>query len=203
MIPLNIFIDIVSIIFIPVILAIFSYVNPRVVFTRRLTAIAYWLELAVAADIFWPVSKSGQIEQLVINENFRVDRLAVCFILLTTLVFATALTHANYLFGREENEEHGSLKRVRLRTFYFCVNLFFLSLCAVFISNNLGCLWMSIEATTLSSAPLVYLSALKCSGGYLEIFDYLQCGYCFSVIGYCLFVRCQPTWTFKSRHANY
>ncbi len=172
MIPLGIFSDIVSVIICPVILAIFSYINPRVVFTRRLTATVYWLQLTVIAHVFWPII-SGQSEQLIINENFRVDRLAICFVLLTTFVFATALTHANYLFAKEESEEHGSLKRVRLRTFYFCVNLFYLSLFAVFISNNLGCLWMSIEATTLSSAPLVYFertkNALEATWKYLII----------------------------------
>jgi hydrogenase-4 component F len=172
MLPLDIFINIVSIMSMPVLLAIFSYVNPRVVFTRRLTAIAYWLELAVVTRVFWPII-SGQIEQLIINENFRVDRLAVCFILLTTFVFASTLSHANYLFGQEEAQEHGAIKLTRLRTFYLCVNLFYLALFAVFLSNNLGCLWMSVEATTLSSASLVYFertkNALEATWKYLII----------------------------------
>jgi hydrogenase-4 component F len=172
MIPLEIYIDIVSIIIVPILLAIFSYVNPRVIFTRRLTAVAYWLELIVVAIVFWPLI-TGKVGPLDINENFSVDRLAVSFLLLTTFVFAAALTHANYLFGKKEQEEHDSLKRVRLRTFYLCVNLFYLSLCAVFLSNNLGCLWMSVEATTLSSAPLVYFertkNALEATWKYLII----------------------------------
>jgi hydrogenase-4 component F len=77
------------------------------------------------------------------------------------------------LFDHEDSGDHGVLKRSRLRTFYVFINLFFLSMCAVFISNNLGCLWMGIEATTLFSAPLVYFerskNALEATWKYLII----------------------------------
>ncbi len=156
----DIFLDLVSIVSLPVILAIFSYVNPIIAFTRKITAAAYWVEALIIGCIFWPILM-GQTQGLVINENFRIDRLAVCFLLLTAFVFAAALTHADFLFGQEETDEHGTLKSVRLKTFYLCINLFFLSMCSIFVSNNLGCLWMSIEATTLSSAPLVYFERTK------------------------------------------
>ncbi len=172
MLSLNIFLEIISIVILPAMLAIFGYINPLVSVTRKVTAVAYWIEAVIVSRVFWPVL-TGQIPQLIINENFRVDRLAACFLLLTTFVFATAITHASYLFDQEESQEHGALKRGRLRTFYLCLNLFFLSLCSVFASNNLGCLWMSIEATTLSSAPLVYFyrtkNALEATWKYLII----------------------------------
>ncbi len=172
MLPTPIFLDLVAIIGLPILLAIFTYINPSVVFTRKITAIAYWLELATLTNVLWPIL-SGQTDQLVINEYFLVDRLAAFFLIITALVMATALTHAQYFFDHEDAGDHGALKRTRLRTFYFFINLFFLSMCAVFISNNLGCLWMSIEATTLFSAPLVYFerskNALEATWKYLII----------------------------------
>ncbi len=160
MIPLNLFLNIIAIVSIPALLAIFSYVNPLVVITRRLTAIAYWLQLAAVTYVLFPVL-SGRSEHFFMNEYFLIDRLPAYFLVLTTLVVAASLTHANYFFAREDLDEHGFLKRVRLRTFYSFINLFYLSICAVFISNNLGSLWMSIEATSLFSAPLVYFERTK------------------------------------------
>jgi hydrogenase-4 component F len=169
---LPLFLHLLVITGLPILLAIFTYINPSVTFTRKLTAIVYWLELAVITRVLWPIL-SGQIDQVYINEYFVINRLAAAFIVLTTLVMAAALTHAQYYFAHHETDRHGSLKSTRLRTFYFFVNLFFLSMCAVFISNNLGCLWMSIEATTLFSAPLVYFertkNALEATWKYLII----------------------------------
>lgn len=167
-----VFSDIFSIILIPVVLAIFSYCNPRVDFTRKLMAVAYWLELAVVYIVVSPVL-TGKSEQIFVNENFRIDRLAGAFIVITTFVFAVVLSHANYLFAHSESEEHALSRGARLKTFYFCVNLFYLAMCSIFIANNLGYLWMSVEATTLASAPLVYFertkNALEATWKYLII----------------------------------
>ena len=172
MLPTPLFFDLFAVISLPIFLAIFTYINPNVVFTRKLTAIVYWLELTTVTHVLWPVL-SGQSNQLVINEYFVVDRLAAFFLIITTLVMATALTHAQYFFDHEDADEHGALKRGRLKAFYFFINLFYLSMCGVFISNNLGCIWMSIEATTLFSAPLVYFerskNALEATWKYLII----------------------------------
>src|SRR5204863_6152993 len=87
--------------------------------------------------------------------GFRLDGTAALFVTLTTLVVAAALTHAVGFFARETESEHPPTPR-DLRVFYLFTALFLLSMVAVVTADNLGFLWIAVEATTLLSAPLVY-----------------------------------------------
>src|SRR6202000_1600083 len=65
----------------------------------------------------------------------------------------------HFFFAHDDRSTPEDEKSVRL--FYVCSTLFLLSMTCVFICDNLGMLWISIEATTLSSAPLVYYHRTK------------------------------------------
>jgi hydrogenase-4 component F len=92
--------------------------------------------------------------------GFAVDRIGALFALLTTFVAASSISHAKIFFKNEEaHAEDGFDDKVSL--FYFCANLFLLAMTSVCLSDNLGYLWISIEGTTLASAPLVYFAQTK------------------------------------------
>jgi hydrogenase-4 component F len=156
----------------PIMLAVLSIVLAPLSLMRIAIAAGYWVEFAIAAVVFKPVL-DGSVPLLVFNEDFTVDRLGACFILLTILVVASAITHADVYFAAEEKHMHGHADSLHIKSFYFFTNLFLIAMCAVYMCNNLGYLWISVEATTLCSAPLVYFdrtkNALEATWKYLMI----------------------------------
>ncbi|MHB8603841.1 MAG: hydrogenase 4 subunit F [Thermoplasmatota archaeon] len=109
------------------------------------------LTLAVGAWITWSVVADGPLLQ---GGGFLyADALSALLILIVTLVgFACALYSVGYM-GHEVDEGHFPARRLRL--YYLFFHAFVFTMLLVAVSNNLGVLWISIEATTLASAFLV------------------------------------------------
>jgi hydrogenase-4 component F len=80
---------------------------------------------------------------------------------LTAFVTACAMSHAKVFFEVEDARPGAPHQFDHERIFYACAALFLLAMNFVFISDNLGFLWISIEATTLSSAALIYYGRTK------------------------------------------
>lgn len=130
--------------------------------TRTMTvfaASALWIQAALVACVLCPVL-SGQEPRLLISNDFSIDRLAALFAMLTQIVVASSMTHAHLYFvcdGAHTGIDSG----VQLRIFYTCATLFLVSTTFVFFCNNLGLLWICVEASTLCAAPLVYYHRTK------------------------------------------
>ena len=132
-----------------------------------------WINLFLAIKLLAPVFVDNGPEKVqMLAAGLSLDGPAALFILLTSLVSATVLSHARLFFrrARERNEE---LDDSALITYYLFSLLFHVSMVAVFLCDNLGYLWISIEATTLMSAALVYFNrdkhALEAAWKYLII----------------------------------
>src|SRR5579883_3234381 len=152
--------SILTLVLMPV-LIIFVVVFGRTIRTITiLSAASCWLHLVVTACLLSPVFDSSKTV-LYIDPAFKVDRLAASFILLTMLVMASALTHAYFFFAQEERKSHNALESAHVRQFYLLCALFLAAMTAVYLCNNLGYLWMSVEATTLCSAGMVYFARTK------------------------------------------
>ncbi|PWU03611.1 MAG: hypothetical protein C5B53_00245 [Candidatus Melainabacteria bacterium] len=136
----------------------------------RLVAVLLWLQVAATGTLVAPLLVQRETS-LVISPDFAVDRLAAFFVLITQVVVAASMTHANVFFAQEGS--HQTERRRNLRIFYTCAILFLQAMTAVFFCENLGFLWISVEATTLSSARLVYFHrskhALEAAWKYLII----------------------------------
>lgn len=104
--------------------------------------------------------------------GFRLDSTAAFFLILTTLVMAAALVHAVFFFDAELAGPHPPTDR-DVRAVYVFAPLFLLSMYGVVAADNLGYLWISMEASTLLSAPLVYYhrsrTALEATWKYLIV----------------------------------
>lgn len=127
-------------------------VRDRIVLARGVAALAC-VQLAVAAAICGPVALRNS--ETVAWDGFRMDAVGALFVLITTLVVAASLTHAAVFFEREASRGHAPTLR-QVRQFYASAALFVVAMYGVVLSDNLGFLWISMEATTLLSAPLVY-----------------------------------------------
>lgn len=84
-----------------------------------------------------------------------LDGLGAAFVLITTVVAAAAIVQAALLLPAERTGEH-AVSESRLRMFYTLAGLFLMAMYAVLLAQNLGYLWIAMEATTLMSAPLVH-----------------------------------------------
>ncbi len=92
---------------------------------------------------------------ILFEEQFFVDPLNVFLITLTALVgFTTSLFSRPYM--RVEHD-HGRLSTARLRLYHSMFQLFMCTMLAALSTNNLGILWVAMEAATLTTVLLVAL----------------------------------------------
>ena len=144
---------------IPLLAAMVSAIQMPAKVTRVFIPFLIWLQLAVVV-IFCNKAIFNQHYVKILSPDFSYDHISILFILLTTVVTACSLTHAKLYFENEEVKEDGA-KPEQEQVFYVASCLFFLSMLAVFLCDNLGFLWISIELTTLCSAVLVAFAASK------------------------------------------
>src|SRR5579864_4671131 len=105
------------------------------------------LELIALALTAWRVAKDGSLH---LGRYLRADALTTFFLLNAGLVFFLVLLYSTSYI------RHIPLGRFSSpRWFYSFLFLFLFSIVAVYLANNLGLLWIMMEATTLASALLV------------------------------------------------
>jgi hydrogenase-4 component F len=91
-----------------------------------------------------------------------LDKIGLLFLSLTSLLFLCA---AFYAVGYLAREERGQIQDFQEDVSYVdepeaiftgCLLLFLATMTCVCVSQHFGLLWVAVEATTLSSAPLIY-----------------------------------------------
>ncbi len=113
---------------------------------------------------------------------FYVDSLSAALLLIVMLVSVTAALHSiGYVRG---DVAHGELTERRVGGYYAWFHLFVAAMYFVLVVNNLGIVWVAIEATTLTSAFLVALyrkaEALEAAWKYLIL---CSVGIAFALLG--------------------
>jgi hydrogenase-4 component F len=147
----------------------------------RVVAVAAWVQLVCIIYFVYPLFTGTPV--ITISEDFYLLKLDAAFIVLTGCVAACALTHGHIFFEREAlSAKPPTDSAVRLN--YVCAMYFILAMYVVYLCKNLGYLWISVESTTLLSAPLVYFSrtkhALEATWKYLII---CSVGISFALLG--------------------
>lgn len=84
---------------------------------------------------------------------FYADALSAYLVLIICVIGLLATFYAVGYMGHEHSA--GLFSDGKLREFYFLLNLFIFTMLLAAVANNLGVLWVAIEATTLASAFLV------------------------------------------------
>lgn len=167
----------------PIVSALSSLAIRNLQVTRIIVPFLTWLQLACATVLFWP-ALSGKSAIVQLGGEFSADRVGSLFLLLTVVVVAGSFTHAAIFFEKEQFDQAGNYNANHERLFYAFASLFLLAMIFVFICDNLGFLWISIEATTLCSAALVYFArtkhALEATWKYLII---CSVGIAFALLG--------------------
>jgi hydrogenase-4 component F len=90
---------------------------------------------------------------LVLHEQFFVDSLNVFLVALTAFVaFTTALFSGPYM---RIERDHGKMTPPRMRLFHSMYQLFSFTMLLALLTNNMGLLWVAMEAATLATVLLV------------------------------------------------
>jgi hydrogenase-4 component F len=111
------------------------------------------LTLLAAAALTWRVATSGPL--LVMDKQFFVDPFNVFLVALTAFVgFTTSIFSRPYM---RIEQEHGRLTTARLRLYHSMYQLFNCTMLVALLTNNLGILWVAMEAATLTTVLLVSL----------------------------------------------
>jgi len=109
--------------------------------------------LAAAAVLTARVMREGSFTAL--HEQVFVDAFNVFLVALTALVaFTTALFSRPYM---RTEQHHKRVDSARLRLYHSAYQLFTFTMLLTLLSNNVGLLWVAMEAATLSTVLLVSL----------------------------------------------
>lgn len=90
------------------------------------------------------------------------DALGRLFLTLTSLLFVASSFYAIAYLHEERGKRHSDseegflFSNAREASFTSCLLLFLAAMTLVTLSQQLGLLWVAVEATTLASAPLIY-----------------------------------------------
>lgn len=115
--------------------------------------------LCAAALLVLRVIRFGPL--LVWHEQFFVDPFNVFLVALTAFVgFTTAIFSRPYM---RIEEHHGRVNAKRLRLYHSMYQLFMGAMLLALLTNNMGLLWVAMEAATLSTVLLVSLYRTRAS----------------------------------------
>ena len=110
------------------------------------------------------VVAAGQL--LVAHEQFFIDAFNVFLVTLTALVgLTTAIFSRPYM---RVELEHGRVRPLQLRLYHSMYQLFMTTMLVALTTNNMGLLWVAMEAATLSTVLLVtlYRTAASLEAGW-------------------------------------
>jgi hydrogenase-4 component F len=113
----------------------------------------------IVLAILWRVFTGGPVAAF--GGLFYVDALSAYHLGVMTLVFVASTIYAGPYFVREMNSGHITLRGVHQYAGLWCGALAAMTLSL--ISNNLGIMWVGIEATTLLTAFLICIPAKPAS----------------------------------------
>jgi hydrogenase-4 component F len=157
--------------FLPLLIAVVALIRFPVSHVRKIAVALTWLQLALVLIVAYPSALQGA-PKLFLTPNFTLDKMAALFLILNSFISACILSHAAPSFA-EENKDASKATQRHESLFYAAFGLSMLASNMVFVSDNLGYLWIAVEASTLFSAGLVYYhrnkSTLEATWKYLII----------------------------------
>ena len=119
----------------------------------RLNVLVSLVTFIASALLAMRVGSEGAL--LAYNEAFFVDSFNVFLVVLTAFVaFTTSIFSRPYMLNEQE---HGRITAGRLRLYHCMYQVFVFTMLLVLLTNNMGILWVALEAATLATVLLVSL----------------------------------------------
>lgn len=128
-------------------------------FAAEINAAVSLATLVAASFLVVRIIRAGPL--LVWHDQFFVDSFNVFLVALTAFVgFTTAIFSRRYM---RIEEHHGRVNSRRLRLYHSMYQMFMFAMLLALLTNNMGLLWVAMEAATLSTVLLVSLYRTKAS----------------------------------------
>lgn len=128
-------------------------------YAAEVNAGASFVTLVAVSALVVRIIRNGPL--LVWHDQFFVDPFNVFLVALTAFVgFTTAIFSRPYM---RIEERHGRVNARRLRLYHSMYQLFMFAMLLALLTNNMGLLWVAMEAATLSTVLLVSLYRTKAS----------------------------------------
>ena len=109
--------------------------------------------MVVAVFITRDVMVFGKVEYSALGGIFYIDSLSIIVLDIVLIIgFMTSIYSIGYL---EEELRLGKIDTYRLRIYYILMYSFIFTMVLALTVNNIGIMWIAIEATTLTSVFLV------------------------------------------------
>jgi len=122
-------------------------------YAPEINSLSSFATLVASAVLTLKIINDGPMT--VFNEQFFIDSFNVFLVALTAFVgFTTSLFSRPYM---RIEEHHGKLSRNMLRLYHSMYQLFSFTMLLALTTNNMGILWVAMEAATLTTVLLVSL----------------------------------------------
>jgi len=143
------------VLFLPILLGLLSYITKNKV-VNRIALLGTPLVNILVASAYW-FNYQWDWAPGWLSEYFRVDSIGLYFFSVMTIVFSSVAIYSLSYF-----EQHNfSLKQESV--YIFEILLFVMAMTGVIMATHLALLWVFVEATTLTSALLIYFEKKKSS----------------------------------------
>lgn len=164
--------------FVPIVTGLLSMVQTKIVGIKIVNVIGSFFTSSLLAVVIYHIGTQGVFR----TEILYVDHLsAVLLIVVAVLTFTSMLFSVSYM---EKELVDGHITFKMLRRYYGLLNTFIFTMISVLIVENMGLMWVAIEATTLASALLVAFyfnhSALEAAWKYVMV---CTVGICLALLG--------------------
>lgn len=136
-------------------------------FLKNRTARRALLLVTAMVHLAMVLSLRQRLDQSIWGGVLGLDSLGYLFLTITSVIFAVCTVYGIGYLSREKRGVRQDFLSDRLfanapeARFTACLLFFLASMTLVCTSQNLGLLWVAIEATTLASAPLIYFHRHK------------------------------------------
>src|SRR5262245_12314104 len=146
-------IEIVAVLGLPIAGAVLLAATGHRRYAPTINVIVSFLVLLAAAALTVRVAREGPL--ILLDRQFFVDPLNVFLVALTALVgFTTAVFSRPYM---RIEQERGHVRETRLRLYHSLFQMFNFTMLVALTANNLGIVWVAMEAATLTTVLLVSL----------------------------------------------
>lgn len=164
--------------FLPIITGLVSMLQSGATAIKVVNITGSVLISSTLAAIIYNITVSGAFHYGMLY----VDHLsAILLIVVAVLACTSTLFSTSYM---EKELAHGHITFIMFRRYYGLFNVFIFTMISVLIVENLGLMWVAVEATTLASALLVAFyfnhSALEAAWKYVMV---CTVGICLALLG--------------------
>lgn len=167
---------------VPLLAGLALLIIPNATLRRGLLVATSLTHLALSIGVFWQLQRGKPVRSITLLQDIiEPDALGTLFLMLASILFVAATIYA---VGYLRNEDKGHALRKDFQDgsaytnapeqrFTACLCFFLTAMTLVTTSSHMGVLWVGIEMTTLSSAPLIYFHrhrrSLEATWKYLMI----------------------------------